>query len=201
MVHFGTNGRVSDGGVIENTTFYDKLKNHRLLIPSPCKPKNSEQLLPFVFVGDEAFALREDFLKPFSQQQLNRHRRIFNYRLSRCRRIVENVFGILASTFRIFHTAMNMKLETIDTVVMACCVLHNFLRRNNGNNYILPTYLDKENMDTEEIDMGLRADQDIFLNLQPGRNRHPTANAAQVRERYMEYFCNDGMVPWQDIFI
>jgi hypothetical protein len=49
-----------------------------------------------VFVGDEAFALRKDFLKPFSQRELTNERRIYNYRLSRARRVIENVFGIMA---------------------------------------------------------------------------------------------------------
>lgn len=198
MIHFGTNGRVSDGGVIENTMFYEKLKNHTLKIPLPSNPKDSEKMLPFVFIGDEAFALREDFLKPFAQQQLDRNKRIFNYRLSRCRRIVENAFGILASTFRIFHTTINMKLENIDKVVLACCVLHNFLRRNSGNDYIPRTYVDTENMDTGEIDIGLRAD---LIGLQRGQNRNPTENAKQIREQYMQYFCSEGRVPWQDKFI
>jgi hypothetical protein len=38
--------------------------------------------LPYVFVGDEAFALRKDLLKPFSQKQLTNKRTVFNYRLS-----------------------------------------------------------------------------------------------------------------------
>jgi len=103
MVHFGINGRVSDGGVIEYTEFYHKLKHNELNIPEPSTPKSSStKILPYVFLGDEAFALREDFLKPFGQGELNIERRIFNYRLSRARRVIENVFGILANRFRIF---------------------------------------------------------------------------------------------------
>lgn len=30
----GTNGRLSDGGVINNTDFYDKLVNNRLNVPT-----------------------------------------------------------------------------------------------------------------------------------------------------------------------
>ncbi|XP_050294537.1 uncharacterized protein LOC126734825 [Anthonomus grandis grandis] len=117
MCYFGTNDRVSDGGVLKNTRFYDKLVNHELKIPAPSKSKYSERPLAYVFVGDEAFALRDDFLKPIAQKQLNSDRRIFNYRLSRCRRIVKNVFGILAARFRIFHTEINLKLESIEKVV------------------------------------------------------------------------------------
>ncbi|KAJ8940899.1 hypothetical protein NQ314_010539 [Rhamnusium bicolor] len=129
MCDFGTNGRISDGGVIDNILFYKKLKANKLKLPLPSKSEKSFSELPFVFIGDEAFALRADFLKPFSQKALNFERRIFNYRLSRARRIIENVFGILAARFRIFHTAISLQLQNTEKVVMACCVLHNFLRR------------------------------------------------------------------------
>lgn len=77
----GANGRVSDGGVIRKTTFYEKLTNGSLNLPPPSTVGGIE--LPYVFVGDEAFALREDFLKPFSQATLTHLRRIFNYRVCR----------------------------------------------------------------------------------------------------------------------
>jgi len=66
----GTNGRVLDGGVIENTKFYEKLLREELNRPLPRKPDNNTSDLPYVFVGDEAFVLRKDLLKPFSQKQL-----------------------------------------------------------------------------------------------------------------------------------
>ena len=72
-----TNGRVSDGGVIVNTKFYEKLLHEELNLPLPRKPDNSTSDLPNVFVGDEAFALRKDFLKAFSQKQLTNERRVF----------------------------------------------------------------------------------------------------------------------------
>lgn len=123
---FGVNGRISDGGVIEHTTFYNKLKDNSLHIPGIDRLRDSDKMLNYVFVGDEAFALTPHFLKPYSQKELTNERKIFNYRLSRARRIVENAFGILANRFRIFHTSINLSLENIDTVVMSCCVLHNF---------------------------------------------------------------------------
>jgi hypothetical protein len=79
----GTNGCISDGGVIENMKFYEYLVNDRLeLLPPPKKPRNGTIDLPYDFVGDEAFALRQEFLKPFSQKNLNTERRNFNYQLS-----------------------------------------------------------------------------------------------------------------------
>jgi hypothetical protein len=77
----GRNGRVSDGGVIENTTFYNKLLNGNLNLPSRRKPEGATNELPYVFVGDEVFALSKDFLKPFSQRELTNERKIYNCRL------------------------------------------------------------------------------------------------------------------------
>ncbi|CAB3236794.1 unnamed protein product [Arctia plantaginis] len=56
--HFGTNDRVSDGGAIINTDFYQKLINGTLSLPQPGSVNGIT--LPYVFVGDEAFALRDD---------------------------------------------------------------------------------------------------------------------------------------------
>ena len=61
MVDFGTNGRISDGGVIDNTTFYRRLITNDLKIPQPSKLSNSDKLFPYVFIGDDAFSLRNDF--------------------------------------------------------------------------------------------------------------------------------------------
>nr|CAI5843193.1 unnamed protein product [Callosobruchus analis] len=41
-------------------------------------------------------------MKPYQQKGISHEEKIFNYRLCRARRVVENVFGILASRFRIF---------------------------------------------------------------------------------------------------
>lgn len=105
IAEFGVNGRISDGGVIEHTKFYSKLKNGSLNIPDAEILHDTDQVLNYVFVGDEAFALTPNFLKPFNQRELTNDRKIFNYRLSRARRIVENVFGILASRLGFFIPA------------------------------------------------------------------------------------------------
>lgn len=192
----GVNGRVSDGGVIETTEFYHRLKNDLLNIPKPEKPT-----MPYVFIGDEAFALKPNFLKPFCQKELNEERRIFNYRLSRARRVVENVFGILVSRFRIFQTPINFKLETIDSVIMACCVLHNFLRQKCTTNYITPEYLDVEEIKKGTVQIADRDCNNGPSGLQVGMNRNASAAAKEVRESYVKYFQNEGAIEWQNNFV
>lgn len=191
MCDFGINGGISDGGVLHHTAFHDKLVKNELSLPPPCPPKNSQTPLPFVFIGDEAFSLRKEFLKPFSRKNLTNDTRIFNYRLSRARRVVENAFGILASRFRIFHLPINMKLENIDSVVMASCVLHNFLRRKQLSHHedITTSCGYEENAEVSDS---------VFRNLDRGHNRRSSEEAKQVRLAYVKYFTGDGAISWQE---
>ena len=65
----------------------------------------------FVFVAYEAFALRPSMLQPFLRRNdLNLHKLVFNYRLSRAKQVVENTVGILASRFRIFRRSIIGKI-------------------------------------------------------------------------------------------
>jgi len=53
--------------------------------------------------------------------------RIFNYRLSRARRVVENAFGLLAMKWQILTGQICCKVETAESIVMVLLCLHNFL--------------------------------------------------------------------------
>ena len=119
----GCNGRVSDGGVFKNCNLYRALEEKQLNIPNPTVLPGTQNQFPFVIVADDAFPLKDYILKPYSQRSLNQERRIFNYRLSRARRVVENAFGILANRFRIFMTPICLNPEKVETIVMACCIL------------------------------------------------------------------------------
>nr|CAI5869487.1 unnamed protein product [Callosobruchus analis] len=92
----------------------------------------SNKKVPYCFVGDEAFALHQHLLQPFGAHNLNISKRIFSYRLSRARRVVECTFGILTNKWRIFHRAKNLKSDSAVDIVKACVVLHNFVRERDG---------------------------------------------------------------------
>lgn len=195
----GQNGRISDGGVIDNTMFYKKLKKGDLNVP---KKEETIGNLNFVFVGDEAFSLREDFLKPYAQKGLTYDQRIFNYRLSRSRRVVENAFGLLASKFRIFHTTITLGPEKIDHIVMACVVLHNLLRRTCGRNYIKPSEIDIEDPVTNFVIPGdwrkTPPPSNAYQDLAASQKRHASERAKVARDAYKTYFTTIGQVSWQD---
>lgn len=95
-VNLGANGNCSDGGVFRDCNLREALEGEYAGLPPPQALKDDRTPLPFAIVGDDAFPLREWLMKPFPHRLMSRPERIFNYRLSRARRVVENVFGILA---------------------------------------------------------------------------------------------------------
>ncbi|XP_042857143.1 putative nuclease HARBI1 [Penaeus japonicus] len=99
----GCQGRISDGGVFKYTSLHEKLEQIWLRLP-PEQPLAEGRIpVPYLFVGDDAFALSRYLLKSFpGNLERSTPERIFNYRLCRARRIVENAFGILSSKFSVF---------------------------------------------------------------------------------------------------
>ncbi|WAR29100.1 hypothetical protein MAR_002668, partial [Mya arenaria] len=71
--------------------------------------------------------------RPYPHRHLARDERIFNYRCSRARRVVENAFGILANRFRCLLTTLGMRPSTVTKTVMACMTLHNRMRTRYPN--------------------------------------------------------------------
>lgn len=202
MADFGVNGRISDGGVLQHTRFFEKLDENRLHIPGAENVNNSNAKLPYVIVADDAFPLRTDMLKPFRQSQLTTvERKIYNYRLSRARRIVENCFGIMASRFRIFQTHINLEPDNITSVVMAACALHNFLMAMSLSYYSPPECFDIENTENGTVHAGMQTDDSNLVRLDNRLQAISTTTAKNVRDDFVRYFANEGQVPWQSNFI
>lgn len=66
-------------------------------IPSASALPNTNVKANYVFVADEAFPLKPYLMRPFPGRELenNENRRVYNYRLSRARRTIENTFGTI----------------------------------------------------------------------------------------------------------
>ena len=81
--------------------------------PDPAPIPGDNQPMPYFIVGDDAFALRKTMMKPYSRRNLGHDERIFNYRLSRARRVVENAFGILIWTETLIYTLASHPFPTV----------------------------------------------------------------------------------------
>ncbi|XP_022169820.1 uncharacterized protein LOC111033412 [Myzus persicae] len=198
MVDVGTNGRVSDAGVFSNTEFYKRLVKNELYIPQPDNLPNSDIKQPYVLVGDDAFPLMDNLMKPFSRKNLTTEQAIFNYRLSRARRIVENAFGILSSRFRILLKEINLCPEKATLIVLTCTHLHNYLRMKKVESYYQGGF-DVEDTTTGEIlNADWKSDQRL-LPLQQLSGRNIPISSKEIRLNFSKYFNSEqGAVPWQN---
>ncbi|XP_065640572.1 uncharacterized protein LOC136073131 [Hydra vulgaris] len=99
LLDIGNSGRQSDGSVYANSQLGYAIENDLLHIPQACKVNGTETILPYVFVGDNAFGLKPQMMKPYPFCNLSYKKRLFNYRLSRVKRIVENAFDYCPNTY------------------------------------------------------------------------------------------------------
>lgn len=95
LVDIGDTGRQSDGSVYNNSNLGYAIDNNLLNLPMAKKiTNNSARDLPYVFLGDDAFGLKTYMMKPYPGASSDISQRVFNYRLSRGRRTIENTLAL-----------------------------------------------------------------------------------------------------------
>ena len=133
-VEIGAYGSSSDSNVFKNSTFGKLLESNKLNIPDPrVLPSDAEGLSNAICAWRwRGVRLIRARVTAISQQKVTFLKRIYNYRLSRARRIGECTFGILANKWSIFHRPIDVKPDFCDNNIKACCVLHDYVRENYG---------------------------------------------------------------------
>ena len=194
-VNVGGQGRISDGGVFAKCKLAEAMEKNTLNFPEPSTLPNaaSAVLVPYLVVADDAFPLRPNIMKPFPRRQLSEKERIYNYRLSRACRVVENAFGILANKFRVFKSPIALKQSTVRSIVLATVCLHNFLceKQLASSNAAADEEDDLDELENSCENSGL---QDISAAFGTGR---ASTDAKVVRNTLVEYFFGAGAVDWQ----
>jgi len=180
-------------------------ENNTISIPQPRPLLNTDIVVPFSIVGDEGFPLKSYLMRPYARRNLQgNEQRVFNYRLSRARWIIENAFGILAARWRILEKPISMKLRTTETIlhdIQAITCLHNYIITTgfNDNCYLHEGIADREGPNGKLIEGSWRS-----LTLQ-----HPVLNrmgriganigsiaAMKQRDSLGQYFVSDeGSIP------
>ena len=188
-VAIGTNGRASDGGVFERSSLGRALERNTLNLPEQS-----------VIVGDAAFPLKSYLMKPYGTTPTHKEK-IFNYRLSRARRIVENAFGILVTIFRVFLNTIDMTTDKVDVITLATCFLHNCPRKTSDT-YITQRFVDFEDIQHVVIKGAWRDQLRIALESLPAtRSNHASRQAVVIRNAYAQLFETTEAVPWQEHMI
>ena len=141
-------------------------------------------------------------MKPFPGKGLDEDARVFNYRLSRARRTIENCFGILSAKWRIFRRPIRASDNTAELLVKAAVCLHNYLRLTDNAGYIPSGFVDSEDLTGTIISGEWRKvvveDQSAFVTLPRQGSNNYGHSARQVREHFKTYFnSSEGSVAWQ----
>lgn len=160
------------------------------------------------FVADDAFALTESMMKPYSKRHLNEKEKIFNYRLSRARRTIENAFGILAARWRIFWRPIAVNPTTADNIIVSA-ICHNFLKSVNDEQLALKrTYCPLNFVDCEDENGNLTpggwrlAEKSNMQTMRKGPPCRAAQKAFRQRDTLAKYFLTaEDEVPWQYEYI
>ena len=201
----GSSGREGDAGVFARSDYLeDNLRN----IPSPAYVAGSDTALPYVILADEAFTLKQYLMRPFpgrGRVNLPCKEQIYNYRLSRARRCIENAFGILVSRWRIFRKPIIAKIDNVERFIKAAVILHNYLRTEvpglpKTPQRVPPGFVDTEKLD-ESLVPGAWRNEEVGTDVtRIGRVASNMSARAigEIRENFANYLMSPaGAVPWQ----
>ncbi|KAL2096773.1 hypothetical protein ACEWY4_005980 [Coilia grayii] len=161
IVDVGGYGRTSDGGSLYASAFGEGLRDGTLGLPE------DEPHAPFPWPPGE--------------------QRVYNYRLSRARLVVECAFGILSSQWRLYRRLMGVSPTTAETCVKATCILHNYLR-------VMTLRRGQRTPESyhQSGDAG-----DCLQGCSRMAANNATREALRVRAHFASYFSEEGAVPWQ----
>lgn len=138
---------------------------------------------PCVFIGDEAFPLRNYMMRPFPRKQSQENDKAYNnYRLFPTRMTVECAFGIMSSKFRILLKSIETTEKNADHIVKAIYMLHNTIIG-------LEQDVSIQNV-PESINTNLHAVHNQMIVLNHGRraNNHASRTAIGIRNNFVNFF-------------
>nr|CAH0110752.1 unnamed protein product [Daphnia galeata] len=177
ITDIGASGREGDASVFSSSSLASAMKKNRCNIPKPAPLPKCDWIAPFFIVGDEAFPLSRNLMRPFAGRKTG-------LLLSRARRVIENAFGLLVARWRIFKTEIQAQPEQVDWYAKACCVLHNYLQTDNE-------------FETEEME-ALEDELDSVVNFFRSQEGSEKSNeGAKIRDILKSYFLIHDSLSWQ----
>lgn len=158
FINVGAYGSESDGSAFITSKLGRAIMNDVIAVPDGATINNVR--VPFFFVADRSFPLCKRIMKPYvpaRREILTPAQNIFNYRLSRARRTIENAFGILKSRWMCLARKMYCGPDKAQKIITTCCLLHNFLLSTARHNYCPPSYADRIGRDGRVIEGAWRS--------------------------------------------
>lgn len=185
------------------TPFGKSLANNTLPLPPNKVLPGTNTEFPHFFVGDVAFPLKENLMRPYAvsnDEYFRKEQSNLNYRLSRAHSVIENAFGILCARWRILLNSLEMAPENAKRIVLACVALHNFIMLNDDSScYCPPGFVDgpecknNGNWRREIAEHGQRP-----LKSYSTFNRRPSMVSVRLRDVLAIYLSCEGYIDFQE---
>ena len=99
----------------------------------------------------------------------------------------------MAATFRVYATKFLLQPDKVEKVVLATTALHNFLRTHHQPSDFTP--------DSDSTSGNWRDTERQGLGVLQAAPRRGSSNAKMIRDKFCEYFNNEGAVAWQEDMI
>lgn len=207
LIDIGSAGGNHDSAVFKASGFGDAILKQYLNIPGPQELPNTNIQFPHFFAADAAFPLHESIMRPYPGSNLGIRKNIFNYRLSRGRRTIENTFGIWSSQWRIIRKTQETSVEVTELVIQATIVLHNFLKVYEEDlppsyRTYCPLQLADELGENGQIHEGAWREENSLRSVNRLGSNNPKRSVRENREILADYFVSGvGSVPWQEQYV
>ena len=109
----------SDAQIFNESELKETVESGEISFPPPEPMTNDNEWMPFFMIWDNAFTLCTTMMVPYSRKNHSRSERIFNYRISCARRLVENAFGILAARFQCLFATLQQNPVVVRDIIEA----------------------------------------------------------------------------------
>lgn len=129
------------------------------------------------YLVDAGYGAKPGFMPPFrgvryhlnewGNNPVQNEKELFNHRHSSLRVSVERAFGSLKGRFKILDDATSFfPFSTQVEIVVACCIIHNWVMQDGGDDFIIPQSEDQVSSHGQAIEYGIMVfDCYVFFNV------------------------------------
>ena len=199
-VDVGGMGHMSDAQIYNGSELKECIEDDTIGFPEPEPLRHDNQDMPYYILGDNAFGLKKYLMKPYSRRGLSDAELVYNYRISRGRRVVENAFGIMAMRWQCLLRTLQQSPDVVRDIVETCICLHNLMRLRYPTDHHAD--VDKEDEHHNNVPGEWRRNANMHKVEQVVGPNRDTTEAKRQREVLKLYFNSSvGSVPWQERMI
>jgi hypothetical protein len=149
LIDIGSHGTDADD-VLDNSEMGMRFEAGKMNVPAPEELAGCQMSeLPYFLVGDGSFPLKDWLMKPYPGS-ISRSQKIFNCRIARAQRFIENSNGILAARWRVYREPLRASVDEAQKISLATIGLHNYLMMTET-----PSYCPRGFVDSADVNGGI----------------------------------------------